>query len=52
MQNRGSSTARRKTWLILFRVAQLADVSLVPIAVGWKDWWGNERDAKEEKSAR
>jgi hypothetical protein len=25
MQNRGSSTARRKTWLIPFRGAQLAN---------------------------
>jgi len=40
MQNRGSSTARRKTWLILFRGAQLADESLVPIAVGCKDGGG------------
>ncbi len=40
MQDRGSSTARRKTWLLLFRGAQLADVSLVPIAVGCKDGGG------------
>jgi hypothetical protein len=40
LQNRGIEYGRRKTWLILFRDAQLADVSLVPIAVGCKDGGG------------
>ena len=48
MQNRGSSTARRKSWLILFRGAQLADVSLVPIAVGCKDGGGINRMRKKK----
>ena len=49
MRNRGSSTARRKTWLILFRGAQLADESLVPIAVGCKDGGGMNGMRKKKK---
>ena len=44
----GIEYGRRKTWLILFRDAQLADVSLVPIAVGCKDGGGMNRMRKKK----
>jgi hypothetical protein len=50
MQDRRSSTARGKAWLILLRGAQLAAVSLVPIAVGCKVGVGGTNRMRKKKN--